>query len=325
MRKIIITGGSGFIGTNLVEYYNSLGDKVTNLDIKAPRNPEHTKFWQKIDLLNSHDLIKIFEKVKPDIVFNMAARTDIINGAKLEDYDTNTRGVKNLIDAINKVGCVKFTIFASSMLVCKIGYSPESEADYCPSTPYGESKIIGEELVRTEAAANFPWVIVRPTSIWGPWFQAPYRDFFTIIKKGLYVHPKGYRIYRSYGFVLNSIFQLDKIISSGKGLVGRTIYLADYKPIELKVWADNIQIKFGVRKIKEVPLIIFKIAAFAGDCLKLIGYKTPPMSSFRLNNMLTQTIHNVEPLKNCCGELPFTTEDGVDLTCDWMIENLKSK
>jgi GlcNAc-P-P-Und epimerase len=321
MRKILITGGSGFIGTNLVDYYKSLGDEVINLDIVAPRNHEHIKQWLKLDLLNSKALVKIVSKINPDLVFHMAARTDIINGASVDDYAVNTKGVKNLIEAIKKINSVQCVIFASSMLVCRIGFSPSSETEYCPSTPYGESKIIGEQLIRKEAAKKFPWVIVRPTSIWGPWFEAPYRDFFTTIQKGFYVHPKGYRIHRSYGFVLNTVFQLDKIIQSkNEDLIGRTIYIADYKPIELKNWANSIQRTLGVRPIREVPLLSFKVAAKFGDFLKTLGYKTPPMSSFRLNNMLTETIHNITPLQDYCGNIPYTMEDGVLITCDWLID-----
>ena len=319
MRKILITGGSGFIGTNLVNYYKSLGDEVINLDIVAPRNPEHTKQWYKLDLLDSKALDKIVERLSPDIIFHMAARTDIINGASVADYSVNTEGVKNLINAIKKVNSVRCVIFASSMLVCRIGYSPSSEKEYCPSTPYGESKVIGEQIIRKEAAKNFPWVIVRPTSIWGPWFEAPYRDFFTTIQKGFYIHPKGYRIYRSYGFVLNTVFQLDKIIQlKNKDIIGRAIYIADYKPIELKNWANSIQSTLGVRPIREVPLLVFKMAAIFGDLLKILGYKTPPMSSFRLNNMLTETIHNINPLQDCCGSIPYSMEEGVNITCEWL-------
>lgn len=320
MRKILITGGSGFIGTNLVSYFKSLGDEVVNFDVVEPRNQDHIQQWLKVDILNSEELIRSVADIDPDIVYHMAARTDL-NGKSIDDYAVNTEGVKNLIKALHGLSSIKRVVFASSMLVCRIGYCPGGEAEYCPDTFYGESKVLSEQLIREEAANHFPWIIVRPTSIWGPWFDVPYRDFFTTIRKGFYVHPRGLRIRRSYGFVLNTVFQLDQVtMKRAKSLIGKTIYLADYEPVELKSWADSIQNTFGVRLIREVPLFVFKTAAIFGDLLKYLGYQNPPMSSTRLNNMLTEMVHDLVPLKNSCNDLPYTMEIGVRITCEWLLK-----
>ena len=318
MNKILVTGGSGFIGTNLIEHYKSIGDKVFNIDIKHPRNIEHMDQWHKVDILDKDKLAAIIKEIEPNIVFHMAARTDL-NGLNVDSYDVNTKGIENLISALNEIKTLDFVVFASSMLVCRLGYKPSSEVDYCPNTPYGESKVIGEGLIRS-SNIRFPWVIVRPTSIWGPWFATPYRDFFDMIRKGFYVHPKGVRVRRSYGFIYNSIFQLSRIADRlNDSLVGKTIYLADYEPIELKSWSENIQKSLKVREVKEAPMLLFKVAAKLGDTLKIFGYKNPPMSSFRLNNMLTPMVHDTTPLKKYCGAVPYSINEGVIVTCEWLL------
>lgn len=315
MNKILVTGGSGFIGTNLIEHYKSIGDKVFNIDVKQPRNIGHVDQWYKVDILDKDKLAIIVKEIEPNIVFHMAARTDII-GLNVDRYDVNTKGIENLISALNEINTLDFVVFASSMLVCRLGYKPSSEVDYCPNTPYGESKVIGERLIRS-SNTTFPWVIVRPTSIWGPWFGTPYRNFFDMIRKGFYVHPKGVRVRRSYGFIYNSIFQLSRIVDRlNDSLVGKTIYLADYQPIELKSWSENIQKSLKVREVKEAPMLLFKVAAKLGDTLKIFGYKNPPMSSFRLNNMLTPMVHNTTPLKKNCGAVPYSINEGVTVTCE---------
>jgi GlcNAc-P-P-Und epimerase len=322
MNKILVTGGSGFIGTNLIEHYKSIGDEVFNIDINQPRNIEHLDQWRKVDLLDKDKLTSVIKEIEPNIVFHMAARTDL-NGLNVGNYDVNTRGVENLIGALNELSTLDFVIFASSMLVCRLGYKPSSEVDYCPNTPYGRSKVIGEELVRS-SNINFPWVIVRPTSIWGPWFATPYRDFFDMVRKGFYVHPRGVRVKRSYGFIYNSIFQLSRISDRlNDTLVGKTIYLADYQPIELKSWSENIQKNLKTKPVKEAPMQVFKIAAKLGDILKLFGYKNPPMSSFRLNNMLTPMVHDIKLLKNYCGNVPYSIDEGVRITCEWLLTHKK--
>lgn len=317
MNKIIITGGSGFIGTNLIEHFNSLGYEVCNIDKIEPRNPKHFKFWKNIDILDGKNLIKFFKDFQPTIVLHFAARTDL-NGSNIEEYKENIEGVKNIIDAINSINTLDYAIFASSMLVCRLGYQPKNSYDYCPNTIYGESKVIGEKII-LNSSLKIPWTIVRPTSIWGPWFDTPYKSFFDSIRKGLYFHPLGLRVRRSYGFVLNVAYQVDSICrNKSKNLEGKIIYLADYEPIELSNWSQQISKSFNLKPIREIPKIIFKIMAFFGDILKFFGFKNPPMTSFRLNNMNTEYILDTSLLENSVGKCPHDVIEGTDITCRWM-------
>ena len=320
MARILVTGGSGFIGTNLVAHYRLSGDQVINLDIAPPRNPEHAAFWRKTDILDRQALIQAVIEADPEIILHMAARTDL-RGKCIADYAANTDGISNLIQALQEVQNVRRIIFASSMLVCSIGYRPKGEMDYCPTTAYGESKVVGERLIREEAR-KLPWIIVRPTSIWGPWFSTPYKEFFIAVQRGFYMHPWGRRIHRSYGFVMNSTMQLDRLTQvKGASLIGRTLYLADYEPIELKNWATTIQRELGARPVKEIPLWLLKIAASAGDLLKCLGYSSLALNSFRLNNLLSEMIQDTDMLRAACGNLPYSMEQGVQITCDWLRQN----
>ncbi len=317
MARVLITGGSGFIGTNLVEHYRLRGDQVVNIDAKAPQHPEHGPLWRKIDILHPPALLRAVVEFDPELVYHMAARTDL-NGRTVDEYSINTRGVANTIEALRALRRLRLAIFASSMLVCRVGYRPKDEFDYCPSTAYGESKVESEQLVRKNAASALPWIVVRPTSIWGPWFGPPYRDFFTMVQRGLYFHPRARAIRRSYGFVLNTVFQLDRLAAAGGGaLLGRAVYLADYEPLELKHWADTIQRALDVRPVRQMPFWAMRGAAKIGDFLKSLGVAAP-INSFRLNNMLTEMIHDTSPLAQVCGATPYTMEEGVRLTCDWL-------
>lgn len=319
-HKILITGGSGFIGTNLVEQYLSKGDIVLNLDVREPRNKSHLEIWRRVDITNFDAIKTIIEDFNPDYCFHLAARTDL-NGRSIEEYSANTVGVKNIIDALTNCNSLKLTIFTSSMLVCKIGYKPRDDNDCNPTTPYGKSKVESERLIRKQSPEKFPWVILRPTSIWGPWFSAPYIDFFSAIRSNMYIHPKGFRVRRSYGFVLNTVSQLEQIqINNGGLLVGRTVYIADYTPVELLEWGELIRRKFKVRRIREMPIAVFKIFAILGDVFKNLGLSFP-LTSFRLKNMLTESIHDTTELKMLTGTLPYTTEEGVEITCNWMLKN----
>jgi nucleoside-diphosphate-sugar epimerase len=315
-ERILVTGGSGFIGTNLIEAFRQ-EHVVANFDIAPPRNPKHADHWYEGDLLDIDAVRRAFTEFAPTIVQHMAARTDLL-GRTLADYATNTRGVENLIEAVAENGSVRRVVFASSRMVCQIGYAPVHEEDYCPPTVYGESKVISERIVR---AADLPvdWIIVRPTSIWGPWFDVPYRDFFVAIARAHYFHVGERRVLKSFGFIGNTVHQLDRIAAAPRDAIhGRTIYLADYPPLEVHDWADRISKALGSQKIRTLPYGVLKVVAVAGDLAAALGWNGVPLTTFRLANLLTEMVHDLEPLEEIVGELPFSLDEGVATTVAWL-------
>lgn len=321
MSKIIITGGSGFFGTNLVEHYNQLGWDVVNIDINEPRNPKHRPYWKKVDLRDTTHLQKLFNDIAPELVLHMAARTDLL-GQTLEDYSSNTDGVVSLIEAAARSPRLGKVIFASSMLVCPLGYMPKDEFDVRPTTVYGQSKAIGEQHVRDMAKGRFAWSIVRPTSLWGPWFDVPYKDFFSAVAKRRYVHPKGRRIHRSYGFALNATHQVQKLAES-RDADNQVFYLADYAPIELLDWSHMISDHFKVPYPKELPLPLLKGMAKCGDAAQSLGFQRVPLTSSRLNNLLTDAVYDLTPLREIASDTPYSIETAVGMTVEWMKKHLE--
>lgn len=316
---MIITGGSGFIGTNLVEHFAANGDEILNLDIVCPRNMAHAPYWINVDLCNAAKLREVIHNFLPEVILHMGARTDL-DGLSISDYSANTIGVRNMIAAIKDLSSLRRIIFASSRLVCRIGYQPKDEFDYCPSTPYGESKVLGEKIIR-ESSSRIPcsWIIVRPTSIWGPWFDIPYKTFFLTIAKGKYFHPGSEKILKSFGFVGNTVHQLQRLLDvSIDECSAKTIYLGDYPPIDVEEMANKIQRTLGVPKIKRMNIRFLQVAAKGGDIFKRLGWTNPPLTSFRLNNLLTQMTYDLEPLKLLVGELPYTMSQGIDSTVSWL-------
>ena len=321
LNKIIITGGSGFLGTNLVEYYVKKGSAILNLDIKPPLNRIHNQYWQQIDLLDRAGLIKAVSDFKPQVLLHFAARTDLDEHDNLLGYRANFDGVCNVIEAIRATQSIERVIFASSQLVCRLGYVPKDESDYNPTTLYGQSKVLGERINRAANDINAIWTIIRPTSIWGPWFDVPYKNFFVTIAKNRYLHPSNIKTLKQWGYVGNTVYQIDKIIGAPMEAVHKKMfYLADYQPMELHVFANQVQKAIDSKPIRTIPNEFLKIIASIGDIFQKLGWENPPLTSFRYANITTPEVQDLEPLHKVVGPLPFTTSQGIDITVQWLNE-----
>ena len=314
-ERVLVTGGSGFIGTNLVDACLGAGICVAALDCQAPRNAAHAHVWSNVDLLDAPGLSAAVQDFAPTLICPLGARTDL-HGRALADYSSNVAGVQALVDACNAVPTLRRVIFASSRLVCRIGYQPHGDTDYCPTTRYGESKVRGEQIVRA-AEHRCDWLIVRPTSVWGPWFGVPYRDFFDAVSHGRYVHIRGVSVRKSFGFVGNTVYQLARL-AYAHGLEGATIYLGDYPPTDVREMADLIRSEMGGSPHRSAPRWPLTVAARVGDVLQRCGWTEPPLTRFRLANLTTEMIYDLSPLEGAVGPLPFSLTDGVRLTSQWL-------
>jgi GlcNAc-P-P-Und epimerase len=322
--RILVTGGSGFIGTNFIDLLEHKSCNILNIDIVRPKNILHDKYFMKVDIKDFDALLKAFQNFDPDYVVHLAARTDL-NGTNVESYDANTVGVNNILKCCSEVSNIKRLLLASTKLIAPTDFQINDLTTYSPDTIYGESKVIGEKI--TEANNFFNnWVIVRPTSIWGPWSLAehiPYGRFFQIIKKGLYIHPSIVNQPRYFGYVENSCYQMYQLlVKSSDDVLKKKFYLADYDVYDIRTWANMISVAFGRKPVKVLPKFLVYFAAYAGDFLKKLGYKEPPFSSFRLKNMQSDTTKvPLNDIKEYVPNLPFSISDGVKTTASWINKN----
>jgi nucleoside-diphosphate-sugar epimerase len=317
--RILVTGGSGFIGTNLINKLTGGGYEVLNMDVCEPRLKTHIPLWRKISLLDLYAMSQLVAEFQPDYVVHAAARTDL-RGKTSEDYVANTTGTSNLVTALDAAATIKRVIFISSMLVCRNGYTPTSIVEYCPDTIYGESKAEMEILIRTRMdLAGREYVIVRPTSVWGPWFGEPYLQFFLAIRRGLYVHPGNGQVNKQFAYVGNVVDQIERLlVVDAVHCSGSVFYLGDYAGYIVRDWANLIQKELRTKRIRTIPLTFLKAIATVGDSLMYIGWTRVPLTSFRLSNMLKSNILDSENTARVCGPLNHSVADGVRETVAWI-------
>lgn len=313
--KIIITGGSGFIGTNVVDYYLSKGWEVMNIDMKEPKNADAATCWTKCDITNLTALGQVVSMFAPDYIIHLAARTDL-EGKTVNDYQANTLGVENILKVASRVEGLKKILITSSMLVCHTGYMPKDQYDYAPTTRYGESKVVTEKLTWEHQPAC-DWAILRPTSMWGPWFGVPYRNFFDIVKAGRYFHIGHKSCTKTYGYIENAVYQIDCLLMTlTPDKDNKVFYLGDQPPVFIEEWANQIAGEMG-KNVPRMPFWMLRLAGFFGDALGLVGIRFP-MTSFRLKNMTT---NNICPLDNTYAIAPTPPVDrltGIKRTLEWM-------
>lgn len=314
-EKILITGASGFIGTNVFEHFYSMGHELLNIDSAKPLNSLHNAHWKKVDIRNFEALSNAIYEFNPTYILHLAARTDL-NGENLDDYSANIIGTKNLLEIIGRLKNLKKIIFTSSMLVCGPGYIPINQHDYSPMTIYGRSKVESEKIIWGQKP-TCDWAILRPTSIWGPWFGTPYRDFFDAIISHRYFHIGFSACTKTYGYVGNSIYQIQQILFNVTDDENKKVfYIGDSPATNIEEWGNEIASELGF-KIKRAPFFVIKIAALIGDLLKFIGIKFP-MTSFRLNNMTRNNIINLNNTHQIAPYPPFTRLEGIKETLKWM-------
>ncbi|MBL8764626.1 MAG: NAD-dependent epimerase/dehydratase family protein [Phycisphaerae bacterium] len=319
--RVLITGGSGFIGTNLVDFYHRAGARVVNVDIKPPRDETHRALWTNLDIRDRDAYVAAAAAFDPELFLHLAARTDLDEADDLEGYAANTRGTSNTLVALEALRNVRLAILTSTQLVCEPGYTPQREDDYRPHTLYGQSKVIMERLVRGWKKPSCPWTMVRPTSIWGPWFAIPYKTFFLQIARRMYFHQRGVNARRSFGFVGNAVYQYAAMANAPtEQMHGQTFYMANNDPVLVRDWADLIQREMGIRPLREIPLSWLRLAARVGDLCARVGWKSVPITSFRLKNLTGDNICDMTPVRRLVGDMPFGDEEGVQITVRWMRE-----
>ena len=316
--KLLITGGSGFIGTNLVQDCIDNNVDCTNVDWNPPLNDAHTPYWQACDIMNSQRLSEIFAAYQPTHVVHLAARTDTdiyeLDG-DLNEYIQNTEGAKHVLECIKATGSVERAIITSSMFVCEAGYMPQHDQDYKPFTLYGVSKKLTEVYTR-EANLSCTWTIIRPQTIWGPW-SLRYRDvMFKVLKKGLYFHPSKRNVRRAYGYVGNVVWQIQQILQADTNTVHQQVFYVGDTPIDLRQWVEEIARKLTGKPVRILPTALVKGIALTGDLLTK-GNIPFPLTSTRFNSMTQDYLAPIDKTYRVLGSPPFTMKEGVRAMIAW--------
>ena len=247
-KKILITGGTGFLGFN---YLNFLRKKnIFSLYSLSRKFPKPRKKINNVkyligDLSNKNSLKKI-SKIKFDYVVNFAG--NINHNEKIKTLNSHYKGVVNLVRILSRKNLIKFIQIGSSVEYGKIK-SPQIEPKKIPNNKkvhsvYGQSKLLSTIFLMKENKKNdFPSVVVRPYLIYGP-FQTPDRLIpYTIIsclKKKNFYCSSGVQV-RDFLYVSDAIDFIYKIMRGKE--VGKIYNIGSGKKVKVRKIIEYI-VKF---------------------------------------------------------------------------------
>jgi UDP-glucose 4-epimerase len=185
--RILVTGGLGLIGHNVVNKLESLGHTITVIDNKTtygliPRDELSYLMVERIrkiktpaifnsDITDYYDIDEIIDDHKPEIIIHLASfpRQKVVNVNPIAGSRTMSEGLINLLELAKKHKVRRFVYISSSMVYGDFTDDVTEDAICKPQGQYGIMKLAGEWLVKDYTrSCNLEHTIIRPSAVYGP-------------------------------------------------------------------------------------------------------------------------------------------------------------
>ena len=286
--KILLTGGSGFLGSHIVEPLLDLGQEVVVFDRICPGKIEHR--LEEIEFV--HGDVKCFEdcvRAVRDVnaVIHLAALINVDHSIKdpLEFYEVNTRGTMNLLEAARHEPVLDRFVYMSTAEVYGTSDAPLKETDLCDArSPYAASKFAAERyclsyyytygLPETTIIRGFN--IYGPRQAYGP--KGAVIAIFTnlaLMEKSLMIYGDGTQS-RDYIYVEDVASGVIKAMLT-RGLGGEIINLASGKTVSINQIAELVLRRVGstglIEHTEARPGEVHKNCGDPSKAERILGWK----------------------------------------------------
>jgi nucleoside-diphosphate-sugar epimerase len=315
-KKILVTGGSGFIGYHLHDYLAH--ERIVNLDLEEP-DFEYSSTFLRGDV---RDPKLVAEAIKGcDAVWNMAAAHKDFGISRDEYFDINEQGMRVITQAAAEAGIKKFVFFSS---VAVYGDSTEAQSEASipsPSNDYGASKLAAERVLEQWASedASREVLIIRPVLVYG---ERNYGNMHRLMKQ------IDKRQYVNIGAGLNV-----KSVAYVKNLVEAVLYLLDHLESGVSVYnyADEPQLTshnigktiasaLGKPAPITLPYWLVYGLALPFDLIKKITGKDLAISSTRVQKLTIPTYFKAEKIRKKGFQSPYSNIEGLQNMGKWFKE-----
>jgi UDP-glucose 4-epimerase len=311
-KKILVTGGAGFIGSNLVDKLVRMGAKVTVLDDLFTGDTANIDELDEINFVRGSvtDAFLVNELVsKADIVFHVACRNIIVSTKNpFDDFQVNVGGTYNILLASKNHNIEKIVYTSSASVYGNALYIPiHEEEGLRPLNPYAASKLSAENYcIAYYESFDLPVTIVRYSNVYGI-KQSPTNPYCGVISKFLDAIEKGIRPkIHGDGEQTRDFTYIDDAVSA-------TILAA----ISPKTVGEVFNLGSG-KETSVINLARTVIAIANGH----IGDMEPEYIDRRDIDNVRRRVLNIEKIRKTLHWVPKTSlESGIEMTHQWFTEN----
>jgi dihydroflavonol-4-reductase len=318
--KVLVTGGTGFIGSHLIETLLQKGLQVRCLlrkssDLKWIKGLPVEYAWG-----DCRDRASLKEPVKGvDQVIHSAGVTKAV---RIETFfEINAYGTENLIRACleHNPGLQKF-IYVSSQAAA--GPSPngnqKKESDPCqPVSPYGQSKRMGEELALSHGQ-EIPIIILRPSAVYGPRERDIY-FFFRLLSKGIHLCASNPDQHISLCYV-QDLVQAIVLAAETRASRGEIFFVSDGQDYPIEKIGDAFAQALGIHTFRLcVPKwVLLGIASFS-EYVSQVSQRPPLINRSKVEELAQRNwVCDITKAKTVLSYAPDTLlARGAQLTVDW--------
>jgi len=170
--KALVTGGAGFIGSNLVDALIARGDSVDIVDNLSSGKRENVNEQARLHVLDIREPLEdLFAELRPDVCFHLAAQADVRVSVERPDYDAevNVIGTVHVLEAARSTGARVVFSSTGGAIYGECEEPADEASERRPLAPYGTAKLAGEEYLltyqRLHGMAN---VALRFGNVFGP-------------------------------------------------------------------------------------------------------------------------------------------------------------
>lgn len=333
--KILVTGGSGFLGNNIVHEFLQADAPVRAGSIRVFDLKEY-KGDHPVDFIQGD--IRDFESVKKacegmDAVVHSAAVIDWGTHPATYVYDVNVKGTENVIKACRELG-IQHLVFTSSLDAIYTGKPLRNIDDTQPypqkfHNMYCQSKVLGELMVKEANDESLKAAILRPSDIYGPADPYHMNALIGMAKTGFYVRLGNGKAKAQHVYVGNMAYAhvqvLSEIMKGNTKPLGQAYLITDAEGHNFFRFFDQIVEKAGY-SIKPRNMWIPRgiaygmgaISEFIAFLARPIKKYNPGLSRFAVNYTCTDFTFNSKRAEEEFGFRPkYTEEEGIEITASY--------
>jgi 3beta-hydroxy-delta5-steroid dehydrogenase/steroid delta-isomerase len=328
LGRVLVTGGSGFVGANLVTELLSRGHDVRSFDRAPPQLPDHPQLQTVVgDITNADDVATAVADI--DTIIHTAAVIDLMGGGSVTDeyrqrsFAINVGGTQNLVQAASAAGVKRFVYTASNSVVMG-GHAITNGDETLPYTDrfndlYTETKVVAEKFVLAQNGVDGMLTCsIRPSGIWGRGDQTMFRKVFENVLAGnvkVLVGSKHSKLDNSYvhnlihGFILAG----EHLVPGGSA-PGQAYFVNDGDPVNMFEFSRPIVEACGEKlPTFRVPgrLVLLVMKVWQRLHFRL-GLPKPPVEPLGVERISLNNYFSIAKAERDLGYAPlFTTQQAM--------------